>query len=109
MGPSSLQDLDQEENKDQPDAANDPASHPPVEVPQATLEMLAQENISMKEDLELKCAQILEYKYLVEEYSEKLETQIDQNKMIQRAVDRIKQDNSLLASLSGGPSKKDKM
>ena len=34
-------------------------------VPVSTLELLAGENISMKEDLELKLTQIIEYKYII--------------------------------------------
>ena len=47
--------------------------------PNSTLEMLAHENISMKEDLELKCSQIMEYKYIIQEYSDKLENEISKN------------------------------
>ena len=41
--------------------------------------MLAMENIEMKQDLETKLAQILEYKYIVQEYSDKLENEIQKN------------------------------
>lgn len=45
----------------------------------ATLELLADENIAMKEDMELKLGQVLEYKYIIQEYSDKLETEIAKN------------------------------
>lgn len=34
-------------------------------IPAATLQLLADENISMKEDMELKLGQIMEYKYII--------------------------------------------
>ena len=70
-------------------------------VPTSTLEMLAAENISMKEDLELKLQQITEYKYIIQEYSDKLEAEIERNKLLGDCVDQIKQDKSFLANLAG--------
>ena len=77
-------------------------------VPASTLEMLAQENISMKEDLELKLQQITEYKYIIQEYSDKLEAEIERNSLLTAAIDQIKQDKSFLSNLSG-PSTQEKM
>ena len=34
-------------------------------VPNATLQLLADENVSMKEDMEIKLNQIMEYKYII--------------------------------------------
>lgn len=34
-------------------------------VPNATLQLLADENVSMKEDMEMKLNQIMEYKYII--------------------------------------------
>lgn len=48
--------------------------------PSSTLQMLADENISMKEDIELKCKQIMEYKFMIQECSDKLETEIEKNR-----------------------------
>ena len=66
-----------------------------------TLQMLADENISMKEDLELKLNQIMEYKYIIQEYSDKLEAEIERNNFLSNAIDKIKQDKSILSNLAG--------
>ena len=67
-------------------------------MPQSTLQMLAEENISMKEDLELKLGQILEYKYIINEYSDKLEVEIERNRLLNVSIDQIKQDKSLFGT-----------
>ena len=60
--------------------------------------MLADENISMKEDLELKLGQILEYKYIINEYSDKLEVEIERNRLLNISIEQIKQDKSMFGS-----------
>ena len=67
-------------------------------VPQSTLQLLADENISMKEDLELKLGQILEYKYIINEYSDKLEVEIERNRLLNASMEQIKQDKSLFGT-----------
>ena len=47
--------------------------------PHSILQMLADENISMKEDLELKLGQIMDYKVMIQEYSDKLQSEIEKN------------------------------
>lgn len=67
LGPANLKELDiqetliaqtimQEESK---------TSDGPLMIPAAALQLLADENISMKEDMELKLGQIKEYKYII--------------------------------------------
>ena len=99
MGPATLKDLDQhqiieEEQKTQP------AEEPVPVVPESILQMLADENISMKEDLELKLNQIMEYKYIIQEYSDKLEAEISRNKLLSNAIDMIRQDKSIFSGAS---------
>ena len=55
----------------------------------------------MKEDLELKLNQIMEYKYIIQEYSDKLEAEIERNNFLSNAIDKIKQDKSILSNLAG--------
>lgn len=52
--------------------------------------MLADENIEMKEDLELKLTQIMDYKYIVQEYSDKLEAEIEKNNLLNNAINSIR-------------------
>ena len=42
----------------------------------STLDIMIAENFSMKEDIELKLGQIMDYKYMVEAYSEKIEEEM---------------------------------
>ncbi len=63
--------------------------------------MLATENNAMKEDIELKLTQIMEYKYIIQEYSDKLEAEIGRNKIMTLALDQIKQDISILKGFAG--------
>ena len=61
--------------------------HEPIpSVPNATLQLLADENISMKEDMEMKLNQIMEYKYIIQEYSDKLEAEIERNKILNDSI-----------------------
>lgn len=39
----------------------------------SSLEMMAAENISMKEDIEMKLSQLMDFKHMVEDYSERIE------------------------------------
>ena len=60
--------------------------------------MLADENISMKEDLELKCTQIMDYKLMIQEYSDKLDSEIEKNNHYKQMFDRLNKNNSVFTS-----------
>lgn len=57
----------------------------------------------MKEDLALKCDQILEYKYLVEEMSQKLESELNKNRFLNQAINEVKEDQSMWTHFRDGP------
>ena len=66
--------------------------------PTSTLQMLADENISMKEDIELKCKQIMEYKFMIQECSDKLAAEIEKNRNYQTLHERLNKNNSVFTS-----------
>ena len=104
MGPDNLNDLDEEDDE----MAGTRKIHTYTKqasqvVPNATLELLALENNSMKEDLALKCDQILEYKYLVEEISQKLDSELSKNRLLNQAITQVKEDQSMWTHFRDGP------
>ena len=81
MGPENLNDLESEpqilyqeveanqvEDQQQMEETKQAVEMVPpssASVPNATLQLLADENVSMKEDMEMKLNQIMEYKYII--------------------------------------------
>jgi predicted RNase H-like nuclease (RuvC/YqgF family) len=56
----------------------------------ATLALLAEENAQLKDDIDRKMKQIKEYKYLMDEFNEKLEAEVmksEQMKLMLRTVE----------------------
>ena len=105
MGPDNLNDLEQDSTyvlttqqitEEEDEESKEEIRNLPV--PESTLKMLADENISMKEDLELKLGQILEYKYIINEYSDKLEVEIERNRLLNISIEQIKQNKSMFGT-----------
>lgn len=65
-----------------------------------TLECLAEENSSMKEEIESKLGLLMEYKLMVEEYSEKIEVEYEQTKELQQTLEQ-QTEKSLFAMVTG--------
>jgi len=68
--------------------------------------MLAEENATMKEDLERKLSQVMEYKNLVEEYAEKLDAEVAKSSHLKHMLNIASQSKSLFGF---GKSKEESM
>lgn len=60
----------------------------------ATLALLAEENAQLKDDIDRKMKQIKEYKFLVEEYNDKLESEVEKSEQLKMMLKNIQNSKS---------------
>ena len=74
----------------------------------STLEVLAAENSSLKEEIEFRLNELAEYKSIIEDYSEKIETQMQTTETLQSSLSSS-QHQSLLSNFTGSKNNQSKV
>ena len=70
--------------------------------------MLAAENSSLKEDIEFRLNELAEYKSIIEDYSEKIETKMQKTETLQSSLSSS-QYQSLLSNFTGSKHNQSKV